>query len=78
MPVQRRYGKLAVVFSPTDARVRPVLRLLPLPLCIALSLAAHAEDEMPVNWDLCPINNAVPPFEGEAAATAAKKRSSPL
>ena len=26
---------------------------------------------MPVNWDLCPINNAVPPFEGEAAAAAA-------
>ena len=51
--------------------MRPVLRLLPLPLCIALSLAAHAEDEMPVNWDLCPINNAVPPFEGAAAATAA-------
>jgi LPS-assembly protein len=36
-----------------------------------MSLAAHAEDDMPVNWDLCPINNAVPPFEGTAAATAA-------
>jgi len=51
--------------------VRPVFRLLPLPLCIALSLAAHADDDMPVNWDLCPINNAVPPFEGAAAAAAA-------
>ena len=36
-----------------------------------MSLAAHAEDDMPVNWDLCPVNNAVPPFEGTAAAAAA-------
>jgi LPS-assembly protein len=40
-----------------------------LPLCIAMSLAAHAQDDMPVNWELCPINDAVPPFAEAAAAT---------
>jgi LPS-assembly protein len=48
--------------------VRPALRLLPLPLCIAMSLAARAQDDMPANFDLCPINNAVPEF-AEATGT---------
>lgn len=42
--------------------MRPVLRLLPLPLCIALSLPASAADDHPQNWRLCPIGDAVPPF----------------
>ncbi|MDH5822175.1 LPS-assembly protein LptD [Luteimonas sp. RD2P54] len=41
--------------------MRPVLRLLPLPLCIALSLNAMA-DERPEDWRLCPLEDAVPEF----------------
>jgi len=42
--------------------VRPAFRLLPLPLCIALSLAAHAADDIPVDWSMCPVEDAVPLF----------------
>jgi LPS-assembly protein len=49
-------------FLPTDARVRRTLRLLPLPFCIAMSLAAHAAEDRPVDWRLCPIQDAVPAF----------------
>lgn len=42
--------------------MRPVLRLLPLPLSIALCLPAHAADDGPQNWRLCPIGDVVPPF----------------
>lgn len=42
--------------------VRKTLRLLPLPLCIALSLSAHAADDQPEDWGLCPIEDAVPAF----------------
>jgi LPS-assembly protein len=42
--------------------VRKKLRLLPLPLCIALSLSAHAADESSEDWGLCPIEDAVPAF----------------
>ena len=42
--------------------MRPALRLLPLPICIALSLAAHADDDIPVDWSLCPVEDAVPLF----------------
>ncbi|TWT21258.1 LPS-assembly protein LptD [Luteimonas marina] len=54
--------------------MRPALRLLPLPLCIALSLAAHADDDIPVDWSLCPVEDAVPLFpdaqppKGDAAS----------
>lgn len=41
--------------------VRPALRLLPLPLCIAFSLTALA-DERPGMWRLCPLEDAVPEF----------------
>jgi LPS-assembly protein len=44
--------------------VRPVFRLLPLPLCIAFSLTAHADDDHPENWSLCPVQDAVPVFPG--------------
>ncbi|MEO5629184.1 MAG: LPS assembly protein LptD [Thermomonas sp.] len=42
--------------------MRPSLRLLPLPLCIALSLQAHAADDMRPNWALCPVQDVVKPF----------------
>ena len=42
--------------------MRPALRLLPLPFCIALSLSARAEDPPP-DFSLCPIGDAVPAFE---------------
>jgi LPS-assembly protein len=46
-----------------DARVRPVFRLLPLPFCIALSLSAQADDDRPIDWSMCPVEDAVPAFE---------------
>jgi LPS-assembly protein len=36
--------------------------LLPLPLCIAFSLSAHAAEDRPEDWSQCPINDAVPAF----------------
>jgi len=43
--------------------VRTALRLLPLPFCIAVSLSAHADEELRPNyWALCPIEDAVPAF----------------
>ena len=58
--------------------MRPVLRLLPLPFSIALCLPAFAEDK-PVNWDLCPILDAIPSFddatEGKPSADNAKVRA---
>ncbi len=42
--------------------MRPFLRLLPLPLCIAFSLQAHAADDMRPNWGLCPVQDVVKPF----------------
>lgn len=42
--------------------MRPALRLLPLPFCIALSLSARAEDPPP-DFSLCPISDAVPAFD---------------
>jgi LPS-assembly protein len=41
--------------------VRRALRLLPLPLCIAMSLAAQAQDMEP-DYSLCPVEDAVPAF----------------
>ena len=53
---------LATAFGLTGKpRVRPALRLLPLPLCIAFSLTALA-DERPGMWRLCPLEDAVPEF----------------
>ena len=48
--------------------MRPALRLLPLPLCIAFSLNAHAGDDMPLNWGLCPVQDVVKPFAEAQAA----------
>lgn len=49
-------------FRPVATRVRPVLRLLPLPLSIALCLPAMADDK-PDNWDLCPRSDTLPHFD---------------
>src|SRR5690606_16678318 len=62
LPLLAASGKLTARFSASGSPVRPVLRLLPLPLCIALSLPASAADDHPQNWRLCPIGDAVPPF----------------
>jgi LPS-assembly protein len=70
-------------------RVRRSLRLLPLPLLIAACLPAWADDDMPPNWGLCPVVDAVPAFpetqrapsgngidtSGNAASTAANAGS---
>jgi LPS-assembly protein len=45
-------------------RVRPFLRLLPIPLAIAVALPALAQDRKPDNWALCPARDAVPAFPG--------------
>jgi LPS-assembly protein len=45
--------------------------LLPLPLCIAMSLSAHAAENRPDDWRLCPIQDAVPAFP-EAQQPAGK------
>lgn len=44
--------------------MRPALRLLPLSLAIALCLPAHAGDDMPPNWKLCPAGDVLPAFDG--------------
>ncbi len=68
-------GASYVPFSPeSEARVRRALRLLPLPLSIAICLPAMADDK-PLNWGLCPVTDVLPVFEEapkadkEAAAT---------
>lgn len=43
--------------------MRPALRLLPLPFCIAVSLTAQADELLRPNyWALCPIEDSVPAF----------------
>jgi LPS-assembly protein len=60
------YGKLAADFDPEFHgalhRVRPVLRLLPLPFSIALCLPAMAADDKPESWALCPVQDVIPVF----------------
>lgn len=47
-----------------DGRVRPSLTLLPLPFAIAFALPAIAQDtDMPPDYGLCPIRDAVPAFD---------------
>lgn len=55
--------------SKPGLNVRKKLHLLPLPLCIALSLSAHAADEAPEDWGQCPIEDAVPAFIGTIPAS---------
>lgn len=64
LPTCGRCGKLAAAFHlPDGARVRNALRLLPLSMCIALALPVHAADDDDNQWQLCPIEPAVPAFE---------------
>ena len=49
-------------FPPNANRVRKALRLLPLPLGIAICLPAWADDK-PVNWGLCPATDTLPAFD---------------
>jgi LPS-assembly protein len=62
-PMLRRHPRI------TDVSVRNRLRLLPLPLCIALALPAWAADPAE-EWRLCPIEDVVPPFTGAPAPTS--------
>ena len=49
--------------------MRPAIRLTPLAVCIGLSLSAQAvAQDMPDDFSLCPITNAVPAFD-DAPAT---------
>jgi LPS-assembly protein len=61
----------------TSRRVRSSLRLLPIPLAIAVALPALADDRKPENWALCPAADAIPAFKGTAppAADPAKART---
>ena len=53
----------------------PLFRLLPLPLCIAVSLAASANDDPPPDWSMCPIEDAVPAFpDAQAPVGSAEDR----
>jgi LPS-assembly protein len=63
--VNCRYTGDAASWRPlktTAPRVRKALRLLPLPVLIAVSLAAHADDDRPEDWRLCPVVDAIPAF----------------
>lgn len=44
--------------------MRSAFRLLPLPFAIALAMPAWADDEKPVSWALCPVQDAIPAFPG--------------
>ena len=50
--------------------MRRVLRLLPLPLSIAICLPAMADDK-PVNWGLCPATDVLPVFDDAPKADKA-------
>ena len=54
-------GQATVRFRPNPNRVRRALRLLPLPLSIAVCLPAWADDK-PLNWGLCPATDVIPAF----------------
>ncbi|PAK89206.1 LPS-assembly protein LptD [Stenotrophomonas rhizophila] len=50
--------------------MRRALRLLPLPLSIAICLPAMADDK-PVNWGLCPVTDVLPAFQDAPVADKA-------
>lgn len=62
LPLPSASGKLAACSPSPGSFVRHALRLLLLPLCIALSLHAHAADTHRQSYALCPIGDAVPAF----------------
>ncbi|KAF1014707.1 MAG: LPS-assembly protein LptD [Stenotrophomonas maltophilia] len=63
-------GQATVRFRLNPNRVRRALRLLPLPLSIAVCLPAWA-DEKPLNWNLCPATDVLPVFTDAPPATKA-------
>ena len=67
LPGNGRMGQASSRFRTMDERVRPSLRLLPLSLCIAMALPAHAADDQQ-DWGLCPIEDVVPPFPDAPSA----------
>lgn len=71
LPGCKGSGKLTTVFRRRMDRVRRSLRLLPLPLLIAASLPAWADDDIPPNWGQCPVVDAVPAFPEAAAGASA-------
>ncbi len=80
-PMQRM-GQSTVRFRPNPNRVRRALRLLPLPLSIAVCLPAMADDK-PLNWGLCPATEVIPAFtdaptpvpgQDKAAASAEREQ----
>lgn len=70
MPLCKGWGKLRSVFVRIRYRVRRALRLLPLPLSIAICLPALADDK-PVNWGLCPVTDVLPVFDDAPKADKA-------
>jgi len=68
LPLCKGWGKLRSVFVRIRYRVRRALRLLPLPLSIAICLPALADDK-PVNWGLCPVTDVLPVFDDAPKAT---------
>nr|WP_194243782.1 LPS-assembly protein LptD [Stenotrophomonas sp. SAM-B] len=70
MPLCKGWGKLRSVFARIRYRVRRALRLLPLPLSIAICLPALADDK-PVNWGLCPVTDVLPVFDDAPKADKA-------
>ena len=69
---------------PPGSCVLQPIRLLPLPLCIALALAAQprvamADDEIEPDWGLCPVVSSVPEFPDAqpAVGNAADRASQP-
>jgi len=78
----QRMGQSTVRFRPNPNRVRRALRLLPLPLSIAVCLPAMADDK-PLNWGLCPATEVIPAFtdaptpvpgQDKAAASAEREQ----
>lgn len=63
LPQCKQSGKLGAVCLVFGKLLvsRLVLRVLPLPLCIAMAMTAEARDR-PQNWALCPLVDAVPAF----------------
>lgn len=68
LPLSISSGKLGTRIPAFGLPVRLVLRLLPLPLCIAASLQAHAADDHPLNWALCPVGETIPAFRDAQVA----------
>ena len=79
MPVHLLFRQASGRFSRLmDGRVRNSFRFLPLSLCIAAALPAYAQ-ESDDSWQLCPLEDAVPPFldAPPPSGTAAERENLP-